>query len=61
MGTLTQTAKRIGYANLIDLYLDWYNNYISVLTFADRYCLTYDMAYKLISKGGKVYESACSL
>lgn len=42
---------------LIDTYLDWWNNYASIGTYADHNGLTFEQAKELIDLARKVYNS----
>lgn len=42
---------------LIGIYLDWFNNYVSVETFADHGELTYEDAYDLIELARRVFNA----
>jgi len=43
--------------NLIDVYLDFVNNFLTVDFFAEYYGLTYDQAFKLLAVARSVLES----
>lgn len=42
---------------LIQLYLSWKNDYISIITFADHHGLTADQALALINLAKSVFQS----
>lgn len=42
---------------LIDLYLDWFNNYLTVELFAEHNGLTVEQAQRLIDLGRDIHES----
>lgn len=42
---------------LVEIYLDWMNNYVSVETFADHGGLTYEDAYDLIELARRVFNT----
>jgi len=41
---------------LIDLYLDWFNNFITISAFASYYQLTEDTASIVIKEGREMHE-----
>ena len=43
--------------NLIDIYLDFVNNFLTVDFFAEHYGLTYNQAFKLLEVARSVLES----
>lgn len=43
--------------SLIEIYLDWFNNYLSVETYADHNGLEVDQASALITLARSVYNS----
>ena len=42
---------------LIAVYLDWINNFVTILAFADYYGLSEEESKKVIELGRKLYES----
>lgn len=50
---MKQTAREI----LVELYLDWINNYVSISTFAEHNGLTPLHAQRLIDLGREVFTS----
>lgn len=42
---------------LIEVYLDWRNNYVTVETYADHHGLNVDQAQKLIDLAKDIYNS----
>ena len=43
--------------HMIDIYLEWINNYCSVETFADHAGLYYDEALQLINLAKQIYNA----
>ena len=51
--TLTITNKR----DLVErLYLDWFNNFLTIERFAEYYNMTVEQAKKVIEVGRKMFE-----
>ena len=51
--TLTITNKR----DLVErLYLDWFNNFLTIERFAEYYNMTVEQAEKVIEVGRKMFE-----
>ena len=51
--TLTITNKR----DLVErLYLDWFNNFLTIERFAEYYNMTVEQAEKIIKVGRKMFE-----
>lgn len=42
--------------DLIDVYLDWMNNFVTIPAFADYYGLSEEESKKVIDLGKKIYE-----
>lgn len=42
--------------NLIDVYLDWLNNFVTIPAFADYYGLSEEESKKVIDLGKKIHE-----
>ena len=59
MGSVFKKPEPIKQARqyLIDIYLDWRNNYLSIEKFAEDNGLHYTQASKLLQLGAEVFES----
>ena len=45
--------------NIIDMYLDWTNNYLTLETFAEHNCISVDLASLIIKEGRILHELHC--
>ena len=49
--------KQLGYGTVDDLYLDWFNNFLSVQGFADHHDIGPDVADSLITNARNCYRA----
>lgn len=50
-------AEDIDANKLVELYLDWYNNYTSFQTFADRYEISTGLAQVILTRGKIIHTN----
>lgn len=41
---------------IVQMYLDWFNNFLTVGAFADYYCISQELAEQIIREGSELHE-----